>query len=76
MKSTKLVLLRILIPEYREKITDMLQVIDKPYDTMLYRVYLAWAGFKLTTLVVIGTDSVQVRNIVDIKSFKVMDTKF
>ena len=26
------------------------------YHIMLYRVHLAWAGFKLTTLVVIGTD--------------------
>ena len=26
------------------------------YHIMLYRVHLAWAGFELTTLVVIGTD--------------------
>jgi hypothetical protein len=25
---------------------------------MLYRVHLAWAGFELTTLVVVGTDSI------------------
>ena len=28
------------------------------YHIMLYRVHLAWAGFKLTTLVVIGTDCI------------------
>ena len=28
------------------------------YHIMLYRVHLAWVGFKLTTLVVIGTDCI------------------
>jgi len=40
-------------PEYPEKTTDLPQI---AYDIMLNRVHLAWAGFELTTLVVIGTD--------------------
>jgi hypothetical protein len=38
-----------------EKTTDLSQVTDKLH-ILLYLVHLAWAGFKLTTLVVIGTD--------------------
>jgi hypothetical protein len=39
-----------------EKTTDLPQVTDKVYNIMLYT--LPWAGFKLTTSVVIGADCI------------------
>jgi len=41
-----------------EKTTDLPQVTDKLYHIILYWVYIAWAGFKLTTLVVLNTDCI------------------
>ena len=45
-------------PEYPEKTTDLAQVTHKLHNIMLYRVRLAWVGFGLTTLALIGTDCI------------------
>jgi hypothetical protein len=45
-------------PHYPGETTDVLQVTYQIYHIMLYQVHLTWVGFKLTTLVVIGTDCI------------------
>ena len=41
---------------FLEKTTDLPQVTDKLYHTMLYDNTSPWEGFELTTLEVVGTD--------------------
>jgi len=44
--------------EYLEKTNDLPQVTDKLYHIVLYQIHLAWVGFELTTLVLMGTDCI------------------
>ena len=41
-----------------EKTTDLSKITDKLDRIMVYQVHIAWAGFELTMLAVIGTDCI------------------
>ena len=45
-------------PEYPQKTADLSQVTDQFYHMMLYHADIACAGIELTSLVVVGTDSI------------------
>jgi len=53
------------VHDIEEKTTDLPRVTDKPYHIMLYT--SSWAGFELTTLMVIGTDCTVVVNLTTIR---------
>jgi hypothetical protein len=44
--------------EYLEKTTDLLQVTNSLYYNVVFKYTLSWAGFELTALLVICTDSI------------------
>ena len=53
--SLRSVLLLEVIGVFGKKTTDMLQVTDKVYHKMWYRVYPTCVGFEFTSVVVLGT---------------------